>query len=301
MDTIRNDIAGSSVFWTISENTDFSQFTNALKSAGFSKHLPERQTEYAALRDALTADQAGAEVFPIKGAATATFEVVSVRRDVDAADTSKRNVFEHRLTAWVTAAGNVQTDTYDSATDDRLTAAFRRNREKVPFHNVSRSLVSIVYALNGVTLRPSGGFYWVPNAAFERWEMVARALELSGPRNRAFALRVVLDEHSAAAMREALANEIARECQEIDTVLSDPQHSLKSAKTQKDKAKQLRRKIESYEHQFTLSLADLKTNLDRAVGIEAVATILESASNGPILTTAAPIEDKPAREMSFGW
>lgn len=299
METQRNDIAGSAVFWTLGEETDFGQFSDALRRAGFSKFLPERQTDYAALRDALTADQTGCEIFPVKGAATPTFEVVSVRRDHGSSD--PRNEYTHRLTAHVTAAGNVATDTYDGATDARLTAAFRRQRERVPYHAVSRSLVAIVYSLQGVTLRPSGGIYWIPNAAFERWEMVAHALELSGPRNRAFALRTMLDEHSAAALREALANEIERESRDIDAVLSDPQNSLKSAKTQRAKAQQLRRKIEAYETSFTMALPDLKRQLDRAVGIEAVATLLDAASSGPVLTNPEPVNSAPVKALHFAW
>lgn len=297
MENTRFDIAGSAVYWTLGESTDFSKFSAALKSAGFHKNIPDRPTDYACLRDALQDDQTGAEVFPVKGTAQPTFEVVRVRSNGQ----EKTNEYRHVMTAWVTPSGNVETDTGDSATDWRLTDSFRRRRETLPYHAVSRSLVEIIFQLQGVSLRPSGGIYWIPTASFERWEMVANAVEMAGHKNKAFALKTMLDEHSATALREALSNEIERESREIESILSDPETGMKSARTQKIKAKDLRRKIEAYEDAFTISLNDLKKQLDRATGIEAIATVYESAASGPIFADPSPISAASARPLEFAW
>ncbi len=284
METTRFDIAGAAVYWTLGENTDFNRFSSALSAAGFRKHVPERPTDYACLRDTLQDDQSGAVVFPVKGTPTPTFEVVRVRGDGEA----KRNEYRHVMTASVTASGNIETDTGDPATDYRLTAAFRWRREQLPYHLVSRALVEIVFQLQGVTLRPSGGIYWIPSAALERWEMVANAIQAGSQKNKSYALRTMLDEHSATALREALAAEIEREADSINSTLSNPETGLRSATTQRQKAKSLRRKIEAYENSFTMALPELKKQLDRAVGIEAIATVFEAAASGPITTEAAP-------------
>ena len=279
MQATQNNIAGSAVFWTLGEETRFADFANALKAAGFGGFTPERQSDYAALRNTLERRFPGCEIFPVKHEAFDTFEVVTVRRG----EATGRNTYDHKLTAWC-RAGNVVTDTHDAATDASLTEEFRRERERIPYHNVSRALVKIVYHLNGTTLRPSGGIYWIPNASWERWEMIANALEHSGPRNQCFGLRTLLDEHSAAALRQALTDEIEREAAEIDERLHDPASSLRTAATQRSKAQALRRKIETYEAAFEMLLPDLKRQIDQATGREAIATLLESASAGPVLT-----------------
>lgn len=282
---IRSEIAGASIFWTLGEETDHTRYAEALKQAGFGKFTPQRPTEAAALKQTLATQFGGAsyDIDPIKGAAQPTFEVCTVRTiDVN----NGRNIHDHKLTARVTVTGNVTTDTGDAVLEHTLTERFRRIRSTVSYQAVSKSLVEIVYSLNGTTLRPSGGIYFVPTVGLERWEMVANALESSSPKNRCFSMRVLLDEHTAAAIREALTAEIAREGAAIEAVLHDPATSLQSAGTQLVKANLLRQKIESYEGMFDLILSDLKKELDNNTGREAIAALLHAASAGPVLTDA---------------
>ena len=283
----RFNLAGATCFWTLGEDTDFARFDAALKSAGFSKFSPERPTDFAALRDILYADFGSDHVYPVKNQPQPTFEVIGVKA-ASAQDTLGRNDYGHKLTARVTTAGNIETDTGDAATDARLTDLYRAKRLQIPYHAVSRCLVDIVYSLDGTTLRPSGGIYFIPNAAFERWEMVANAVEQSGPKNRCFSMRMVMDEHAAAAIREALTTEIEREAAEIDAAFHDPNTGIRAKATQSEHARQLRRKIETYEQTFEMMLPDLKRQLDRATGREAIGNLIESASFGPIMTEDVP-------------
>ncbi len=277
MITTQNDIAGSAVFWTLGDQTDHAKLSQAFRQAGLSKFVPEQLTNYAALRDTLTADHPGCEVFPVKGV-TDTFEVVRIVRDKDAP--TAKNKYETVLTARATRYNTVEVN---DATAPALTEKFLARKQTVAYHALSRALVDIVFSLGGITLRPSGGIYWIPNANFERWEMIAQAIESAGPKNHCFALRTILDDNSAAAIREALTQEIAREAREIDDTLTDPKTGLKAARSAKDRAKSLQRKISAYEASFQMSLQDLRKTLDEAVGIEAKATLLDIASHGPLL------------------
>jgi hypothetical protein len=286
MQTTANDIAGSAVFWTLGDLTDHQRLANAFQSAGLAKFTPEPLTNYSALREALDQSHPGCEIFPVKGS-TDTFEVIRVKRDSDAPEA--RNVYEVVLTAHATAYGTVE---INGATAPALTEKFQQLKRTVSYNGVSRAMVDIVYSLGGTTLRPSGGIYWIPNAVFERWEMIAVAVEAAGPKNRCFALRTILDENSANAIREALTQEIARESKEIDDTLSDPTSGMRAAKTARDNDQRLRRKIETYETSFEISLAELRTQLDKAVGIEAKATLLDIASAGPLLV-ANPVDHRP--------
>lgn len=282
MITTQNNLAGSAVFWTLGEETDFNTLCNALARAGFGKFTPERMTEYAALKQTLETEFPSHEVFPVKGIGI-TFEVVKVERD----QFDKRNEYRHILTATATRWQTVETDTNDGAMDSRLTDHYRQNRDTVPYHNVSRCLVDIVYSLQGTTLRPSGGIYWIPNLNWERWEMIGQAIESAGPKNKVFALRTFLDEHSAAVLRSALADEITREAKQIDSTLTDPETGLKAAGTAKRKANDLRRKIAAYEEAFSMALPELKRALDGATGQEARANLMDIASQGPLLLNFA--------------
>ena len=131
--------------------------------------------------------------------------------------------------------------------------------------------------------------------------MIANALESSGPKNQCFGLRTLLDEHSAAALRQALTDEIEREAAEIDERLHDSTSSLRTAATQRNKAQALRRKIETYEAAFEMLLPDLKRQIDQATGREAIATLLESASVGPVLTEADDSGAVAERRLEFAF
>lgn len=275
--TTQNDIAGSAVFWTLGEQTDHKQLARAFQSAGLVKFTPEPLTNYAALRAVLEEQYPGHEVFAVKGA-TDKFEVVKIQRGDDPSDT--KNEYRLILTAQATRWGQIEANGY---TDDRLTELFKARKSTVAYHVVSRVMVEIVYSLGGTTLRPSGGVYWIPNASMERWEMIAAAVEAAGAKNKVYALRTILDENSANVLRDALTQEIAREAREIESTLCDPKSGLRAARTAKDRAAGLRRKIETYETSFEISLADLRRELDSAVGIEAKATLMDLAAQGPLL------------------
>lgn len=278
MTALQNDIAGSAVFWTLGEKTDFDRLSNALSAAGFRKFVPERMTDYAALKLALETCFPDHQVFPVKGAGT-TFEVVSIKRD----QFDKRNQFNHVLTASVSPWLSIDTDSHDNAVTAHIAEHFQINRNTVPYHNVSRCMVDIVFELQGTTLRPSGGIYWIPNNNFERWEIVAAAVESAGEKNQAFALRTFLDEHSANVLRAALAAEIAREARSIDETMHDSETGLKAAATAKRRANALRRKITAYEESFSMALPDLKRALDAATNQEATANLMDAASAGSFL------------------
>lgn len=274
----QNNLAGSAVFWTLGESTNYQSLSNALTMAGFGKFTPERMSDYSALKETLEKEFSDCQVFPVKNSAN-TFEVVRIKRD----QMDKRNEYHHVLTASVTRWLTIETDTLDATIDVRLSERFNAIRATVPYHNVSRALVDIVYTLGGTTLRPSGGIYWIPNERWERWELVSQAIEKAGEKNRVFALRTVFDENSAQVIREALTVEIQREARAIDATLSDPTNGIKAAGTAKRKANDLRRKIECYEKSFEMTLPDLKRALDEAIGLEAKSTLLDIASTGSLL------------------
>jgi hypothetical protein len=271
---IRNDLAGSAVFWTISGESDYQALAGAMSLQGFSKFTPDVATEYSALRAALEEAYPGHKFFPVKDH-PARFEVIKVSPNPYDA---KRNQFEHVTTA--SASKDWQEVTDDNGLNTDLTERFRKHRQSVTHGCLTEALIKIVFELGGTTLRPSGGVYWIPNHNWERWEALAQAIELAGAKNKLFALRTIFDENSACAIREALATEIAREAKTINDTLTDPESGKRAAANARKNASNLRDKIIAYEGAFTMSLEDLKTQLTQATCIEAKAALLDAAASG---------------------
>lgn len=289
-------LAGSMAYWTLAETSEYQAIADQFQAANLGKFIPEKMTAFAALKGALDDEFTGAQfqVFNVKNDPTKggplTFEVVQIRaEDKDTPEEQrKRNQYDHVLTAWVGRNDFINTDIEDYdlklAREGKLTASFKRDRLRVPYANLSHSLREIVYHMGGTCLRPNGGVYWVPNSQWDRWEMVTQAVEKSNPAtNKVFSLRAIMDIHAAVALREALSLDVARETKAISDTVDDPDAGERALRTAKQRAASLRAKIEQYETEFNMSLADLTKAVDTAEGLEAVAELLDAACDGGIL------------------
>ena len=274
MNDIRYDLAGSSVFWSLGGGTNYTRLAAMLSTEGFGQFTPERMTEYASLRAAIAEHYTDCEVYPVKGEKN-TFEVIRVTKD----ENTKRNEYTRLATISLGKYGVVHDN--DFHMEALLQAAYDRYRSTVHHSSVSRALVDIVMALGGTTLRPSGGVYWIPNDHWDRWCAVVQAVETSGPSNNVFSMRVIYDEHSAAAIREALTAEIEREASNIASAMDElvSNNCLKKAAPLKSRAECLRIKLSAYEESFGFCLQNLAKQLQDATTIQATMCLMESAAS----------------------
>lgn len=294
MEVKQATLAGSAVFWSLGKNTDFEKLSIALKNAGFEKLLPEQTTKRAALRKALEEHYRGMndavhvyEVFPIRGTdGVIQFEVMRVAKSEGE---EKRNSYVHIITATIVSDNGfdqleLDSEDRESLLVSKLASDYNEIRASVPYHSMAKALVEIVYRLNGVTLRPTGGIYWIPNELWFTWELVAHAFESAGVGNKMFALRAIIDENSAVVLREALANEINKETAEIAEILDDPDKAIRQADKIKARSQALQDKLSRYEQTFEFTLNDLRKAIDEATGHSAIAELLAAASDGPVLS-----------------
>lgn len=277
-----DNVAGAIVYWSFGGGTSLYNLRDVLEKNGFGRYSPERMTDGAALRAALAHEFEGHKVFPIDIEGKTVFEVVKVHADKD----RLKNDYEHVLTASVTSKQVIELDNYDPELLDRLTDSFRGFVSLVPVSQLTAVMVDIVMSLGGVTMRPAGGIYWVPDAHWERWKKLADDVELTGPKNRVDACRVILDESCLKAVREALSNEVSKEAQAIDETIHCPKTGMKAAESARKRAQALQDKIKAYEQAFSIVLPDLAEQLNKAVTAEATAVILDAAQQMTMFATA---------------
>jgi hypothetical protein len=265
------DIAGAAVYWTLSEATDFETLRDGLSAAGFGKFAPEPRTEQATLKEALENLYPGHDIKAL--ADRKCFEVTKCHAGTD------RNEHRHVITARM-ICGRVETDSEAILDNDKIGAEYRRLKDRIPYHTVTRILTDIVSDLNGTTLRPTGGIYWLPADRLERWEMAADLIERASldRKSRVYTLRTICDESAVLAVRAALTAEIEREAADIEKRLHEPTAGYEAKRTQRKRAEALRQKLTRYESDLGLTLNDLRGLLDQATDRAAVATLLESAA-----------------------
>ena len=272
MNEQRFEIAGSLVFWQFGQSSELNRLRAALELHGFGDHCPERMTDGAALRAALAEEFPGCKIFPVVSEKDKdAFEVVRV-----VADDKEKNSYEHVLAASLTEHV-VYTDNYDRDQILRLQTSFVGFVSTVPASQLTKTMVAIVMSLGGVTMRPSGGIYWLNVDHWEKWQALCASIEACGPKNRFDACRVVFDQNCIEAIKQALTNEIAREAKLIEETLNDPETGLRAAATAEKRAQALRSKISSYEEAFGVALSELHHTMDEATTIAAKAALMDSA------------------------
>jgi len=277
-----DDVAGAIVYWSFGPGTSLLNLRDVLDRHGFAKYSPERMTDGAALRAALAKEFDGHKVFPVDIEGKTVFEVVKVRADKD----RLTNDYEHVLTASVNSKQVIDLDAGDYDLLTRLTDLFEGYVSLVPVSQLTAVMVAIVDSLGGVTMRPAGGIYWIPDAHWERWKKLADDIELTGPKNRVDACRVILDESCLKAVREALSNEVSKEAAAIDETIHCPKTGMRAAATARKRAQELQDKIRSYEAAFSIALPELADQLSKAVTAEATAVILDTAQQMTMFATA---------------
>lgn len=271
MNDTRIDIAGAIVFWSFGAASHLNRLQDCLECHGFTKHCPERMTDGAALKAALAEEFPAHKVFPIVKDDNA-FEVVRIRED-----DGQKNRYEHVLSASVTLR-KVETSGDVDEQNSRIQSSFDSLVSMVPVSQLTRCMVSIVSELGGMSMKPSGGVYWLPEQNWDRWVALVDDVTDCGSKNRFDACRVVLDSNCIEAVRQALTNEIEREAKAIHETITDPESGTRAAKTARKRAESLRDKILSYEDSFGLVLSELHTAMDNATTIEATATFFDLAN-----------------------
>ena len=264
------NIAGALVFWNFGPGTELYKLRNALEDNGFYHYSPERMTDAAALKASLAKEFPGDKIFTVDVDGLAVFEIVKiVKKD------RERNTYEHILTASVNSRQEIDYDLPDHDRDQRIKEQFRGYTTLVPTSQLTAVMVEIVASLGGLSMRPAGGVYWIPETNWQRWKALADSIETTGPKNRLDACRVILDQHCIKSVQEALTNEIDREAKLIQETINDQDKGKRATNSARKRAEALRDKVSEYERAFSIPLAELTKRLDEATTIEATASLVE--------------------------
>jgi hypothetical protein len=140
---------------------------------------------------------------------------------------------------------------------------------------VGRSLVNIVDHLDGLTLKDTGGVYWVPS------EAVPVIMALREGLSSTVAIDVLENKPTVEAIdafRRALTREIETEVQEISKEINGGDLGERALENRAERARELITKISSYEDILGTTLETLRDSVD--VPKQAAATALAMIESG---------------------
>lgn len=271
MSTVDLQVSGAAVFWNLSAETDRSTLERELDALGLKEFLPEERTAPAALKSALSRVVGGSGVLirpladsevngfvavkEVKGDTVNSYETICTAR-LGTDDQGKQVVV-------------VQGEAVSEGQKLRLQGEFAYQKSVLTQAQVAKALVGIIETpavdggLEGTALRPSGGFYWVPEKFLDRWQQVVGAFERSAVKvSVLYTLRVIYDNQSVSAVKDAIINEVRSRAKEIEEYAAKDGLGERAYRNRAEAADKLHARVASYEAMLRESLDELHALAD---------------------------------------
>jgi hypothetical protein len=250
METMNISISGAITYWSVSSSTSRDMLVAGLNAAGLSKYEPALMSVQNAVKAALTDLYAQPKTLirPDRGG----FSVVDEAEGLFG--------LHHSTRVWVAIQNGkpvVNPPEYPDA--DRILQSVAYQQDLVPVVQLTAMLTSIVKSLGGLSLRESGGLYWLPKPSLSKWAEVQQILRNAGP-NRVAVIQTMVDEESVAAVVEAITTEIEAEVGQMQSELASGL-SDRAAKHRASQLNGLVDRLRTYESSLGITLDKLREGL----------------------------------------
>lgn len=262
--------AGAVVYWTLSGAIDYAALEVAWKAAGLDEDdLVKPPSEVMALQRAVRG-YASKRVLArsiSKGHWALVEELVVNDKLVYADDPpmldAKLDVATGALTLTPEHAG--------------VRVAYDENRALVETRDVSNWLAGLCAELGGVTLRDTGGIYFLPPAGLEHFRKVVGVLELVSA-HAVQSIPAMRCEEAVKAVLAAVKDEAVKAAEELAADLAGGELGHKALDGRADRAEKVKAKLAEYEELLGVELNELKDKLEDLRANLAGAALLAAAA-----------------------
>lgn len=251
MDITNISISGAITYWSVSSSTSREALEEGLTTAGLDRWVPSRLSIQNAIKAALTDLYAQPKTLirPDRGG----FSVVDETQGLFGLD--------HATRIWVAVQNNKTpvVSPVDHEDTSRILSAIAAQQDLVPVAQLTSMLTGIVKSLGGLSLRESGGLYWLPSPSLSKWGEVQKIMRAAGP-NRVAMIQTMVDEESVAAVVDAITAEIESECAQMQAELASGL-SDRAAKHRAAHLNGLVDRLRTYEASLGITLDKLREGL----------------------------------------
>jgi hypothetical protein len=250
-------VDGSVTFWSLSESTSLGVLKAKLaaiphpaRADGWACYAPTPRTPQACLRDALASVYRSMLIRPLaKRDGFALIKETKLHDDVVMANAASVAVTKDGvvdvLKGWVDVV--------------MVKGALDVQAGVVKPSGVTAALVAMLQTeLGAVSLRPSGGVYWLPDASLPAWRQVGEAVEAAAASGRStvYCINHQFDGASIRAVRDALLNDVAREAARIEAEVDGGLLGENALRARARQAQVLQAKVAEYERVLGERLPD---------------------------------------------
>ena len=256
-------IAGAVSYWSLSQETAVSALISGLGPLDLGDDIiPIPHSGSSALRLALNKvfNARGLMVRPRLDPDINGFEILKETRGQD------KNKYEVIAEAQVDGFNTVTLSPNNIDLQDQIQQTYYYQRLVLDPNQVASMLTNIVEKLNGRTLRPRGGIYWIPESGLETWGKVIDVVEnasLTASPNSIYLLRTLFDSSAVRAVKDAVVRDIQEKSAKLSEGAKEEKLGARALKSKARDATRLHDRISIYEGILGEALSELHTLADK--------------------------------------
>lgn len=268
--------AGCVTFWKLSQDTIRQQIVDGWTAIGqeWGNLAPAERTAQACLKEVLSDKFKDCIIRPLQSQ-----EGFAVLRETRFKD----DVITSTVCAVATDDNGVidMRRGYDPQLQAELEVALKRERAMLKPAQVASGLVAVLKCMTGtLTLRPTGGFYWVEAANIDLYKRLCRVVEQAalGQQTCVYQISHHFDADSIRAVRDALLTEIDNEAEQIIKDVDSGELGERALKSRAERAEELKDKVAHFERILNESLSTATQVADKAGMTATAARLLATAA-----------------------
>lgn len=260
---------GFTTFWGLTDRTNADTLRENLDAIGLGDLLPDVRDDGPALKRAIRRYYPGKHTLVRELPGIVGFAVV--QEETAGAEMEYEEEFRVGL-----ADGMLFTNPMDHPSREGIRAAYQEEKNIIPAAKIGGLLVRVANRLSGIRLRPTGGFYWLPNTSRDTWEQVCGAVEASNRENVIWHMRTTTDERTVDAVCDSLTIQVESRLEKLEEELAEGALGERALRTRENEAQELDALVKTYEGILGKTLKGLRARAD-AVEQSACLAILEAS------------------------
>lgn len=267
VDPLKLPTAGAIAWWRLTGTVDHDKLIAAWTEAGLDpEHLPLPPTPEQGIRRALK-EQEERRVMARPLAAKGSYALVVEKLVGDGG--SGELEYETAFRVKVDMVGKItfDPDGHDAgnlvlaAKQEEIRAAYTKHVSALSAGDISSWLVDLAYRVKAVSLRDTGGIYFVPSPALVQWHTIMGVIrEVSG--HQMFEVPALKSDEAVDAILDAVSTEAHEEIAKLEAALASDTMGARGLSNRSDRAKTMLDKLKSYEALLGKGTATINTRLE---------------------------------------
>lgn len=279
IDPSRLPTAGAIAWWRLSGTVDHEKLTQAWVAAGLSPDaLPMPPTPEQGIRRALREQEERrvlARPLKDKGSYALVEERLTSAHGTDA-ELSYQVAFKVTVNS---ASGDITFDPDGGdgqIRQDEIRAAFAKHMAALSPGDISNWLVDLAYKVKSVSLRDTGGIYFIPSTMLTHWHKAVEVIRAVSAHSM-FEVPALKSDEAVDAILDAISMEAKDEIAKLENAL-DSDMGARGLRSRSEKAKEMLAKLKSYEALLGKGAANIGQRLEElSVELSTAALAAEEA------------------------